>query len=63
MYSMFYSKLKNGVKNYTTNIGGFKDFLCNDEEISNAGGIYIITGNKELMKQINYLMQKAEPRV
>ena len=63
MYSMFYSKLKNGVKNYTTNIGGFKDFLCNDEEISNAGGIYIITENKELMKQINYLMQKAEPRV
>ena len=63
MYSMFYSKLKNGVKNYTTNIDGFKDFLCNDEEISNAGGIYIITENKELMKQINYLMQKAEPRV
>ena len=63
MYSMFHSKLKNGVKNYTTNIDGFKDFLCNDEEISNAGGIYIISENKELMKQINYLMQKAEPRV
>ena len=62
MYSMFYSKVTNGVKNYTSNLGGFKDFLCNDEEISNAGGVYIITENKELLEQIDYLIKNAEPR-
>ena len=62
MYCMFYSKVTNGVKNYTSNLGGFKDFLCNDEEISNAGGVYIITENKELLEQIDYLIKNAEPR-
>ena len=62
MYSMFYSEVTNGVKNYTSNLGGFKDFLCNDEEISNAGGVYIITENKELLEQIDYLIKNAEPR-
>ena len=61
MYSMFYSKLKNGVKNYTSSIiKGFKDLVLDNEEIYKSGGVYIITENKELMKQINYLMQKAE---
>ena len=62
MYSMFYSKVTNGVKNYTSNLGGFRDFLCNDKEISNAGGVYIITENKELLEQIDYLIKNAEPR-
>ena len=42
---------------------GFAAFTTTDVEISKYGGIYIITENSELMKQIDYLMQKAEPRV
>lgn len=60
-YCMTYSTIKNGVKNYTSSIiKGFKDLVFDNEEIYKSGGVYIITENKELMKQINYLMQKAE---
>ena len=62
IYSMSWSKLTNGVKNYTSNLGGFKDFLCNDKEISNAGGVFIITENEVLLEQIDYLIKNAEPR-
>ena len=58
---MTYSTIKNGVKNYTSSIiKGFKDLVFDNEEISKSGGVYIITENSELMKQINYLMQNAE---
>ena len=61
-YAITYSAVKNGVKNYTSSvIKGFKELVFDNKEISESGGIYIITENKELMKQINYLMQKAEP--
>ena len=61
-YAMTYSNIRNSIKNYTSSlIKGFKDLVFDTKEISNAGGIYIITKNEELMKQINYLMQKAEP--
>ena len=40
-------------------VGGFKEFTFNDQEISESGGVFIITENDELMKQIDYLMQKA----
>ena len=61
-YCMTYSTIKKGVKNYTSSIiKGFKDLVFNNEEIYKSGGVYIITENKELMKQINYLTQKAEP--
>ena len=63
-YCMTYSTVKNSVKNYTSSVTkGFKDLVFDNEEISKSGGVYIITENSELMKQINYLMQKAEPRV
>ena len=39
---------------------GFSEFTTTDVEISKYGGVYIITENSELMKQINYLMQTAE---
>ena len=39
---------------------GFNTFIVSDNEIPEYGGVYIITENKELVKQINYLMQKAE---
>ena len=63
-YCMTYSTVKNSVKNYTSSvIKGFKDLVFDNEEISKSGGVYIITENSELMKQINYLMQNAEPYV
>ena len=36
---------------------GFSDFSVNETEISESGGIYIITENTELVKQVDYLMQ------
>ena len=61
-YCMTYSTVKNSVKNYTSSIiKGFKDLVFDNEEIYKSGGVYIITENSELMKQINYLMQNAEP--
>ena len=60
-YCMTYSTVKNSVKNYTSSvIKGFKDLVFSNEEISKSGGVYIITENSELMKQIDYLMRKAE---
>ena len=37
---------------------GFSDFSVNETEISESGGIYVITENTELVKQVDYLMQK-----
>ena len=60
-YAMVYSNIRNSIKNYSSSvIKGFKDLVFDNKEISESGGIYIITENKELMKQINYLMRKAE---
>ena len=40
---------------------GFSAFATTDAEISKYGGVYIITENSELMKQIDILKKKAEP--
>lgn len=62
-YCMTYSTVKNSVKNYTSSvIKGFKDLVFDNEEISKSGGVYIITENKELLEQIDYLIKNAEPR-
>ena len=59
-YCMTYSTIKNGVKNYTRSIiKGFKDLVFDNEEIYKSGGVYIISENKELVKQINYLVQSV----
>ena len=42
---------------------GFSAFATTDAEISKYGGVYIITENSELMKQIDILKKKAEPHV
>ena len=42
---------------------GFSAFVTTDAEISKYGGVYIITENSELMKQIDILKKKAEPHV
>ena len=60
-YGLTYSTIKNGIKNYTSSvIKGFKELIFDNETISESGEVYIITKNKELMKQIDYLMQKVE---
>ena len=61
MYSVYWSRLKKGTKNYNIGGDGFKDFGCNDQELSETGGVYIITENKEFMDQIDILRQKSVP--
>lgn len=58
-YSTYWSSLNNGVRNLIDR-DGFSDFSTNDNEISESGGIYIITENKELVKHIDYLIENAE---
>ena len=61
-YGLTYSTIKNGIKNYTSSgIKGFKKLVFDTAGISESDEVYIITKNKELMEQINYLIQKAEP--
>ena len=60
VYGIIYSKLKPGIINYTSHIKGFKDVLLDDKDISASGGVFIITENKELLEQINYLAQNAK---
>ena len=57
-YGMTYSEIKNGIKNFISTIKGFKELLFDNETTSESEEVYIITKNKELMEQINYLMQK-----
>lgn len=61
-YSTYWSSLNNGVRNLIDG-DGFSDFSTNDNEISESGGIYIITENKELVKHIDYLIENAELEV
>ena len=58
MYYISWNISSNSVKNSKCD-HGFSDFTTINTEISESGGIYIITENKELMEQIDYLMQKA----
>ena len=60
---MYWSRLIDGVKNYRIDKDGFKNFACNDQEIMESKGVFIITENTELLKQIDILMKKAEPEV
>ena len=59
-YSIRWSAVNNIAKCYDAGVNGFKEFLFYDKELSESGGIYIITENKELMKQIDYLIRKSE---
>ena len=61
-YGIIYSKLKPGIRNYTSHVKGFKDVLLDDKDISESGGVFIITKNEVLMEQIDYLIKNAEPR-
>ena len=58
-YSIRWSGINNAAKCYNAGVYGFKEFLFYDKELSESGEIYIITENKELMKQIDYLVQRV----
>ena len=61
MYNMYWSRLIDGVKNYRIDKDGFKNFACDDQDIMESKGVFIITENTELLKQIDILMKKSEP--
>lgn len=64
IYSIHWSKANNRIMNYDIRlvVGGFKEFTFNDQEISESGGVYIITENTELVEQIDYLIKNTESR-
>ena len=62
-YSAYWSRNNNIVKAITNGREGFKDFVCTDREIMQSKGVFIITKNEELMKQIDILKKKADPIV
>ena len=59
-YSVYWSRNNNIVKAITNGREGFKDFVCTDREIMQSKGVFIITKNEELMKQIDILKKKTE---
>ena len=54
-----WNNLKGSVENGSYEYG-FSRFTMSDREISDYVGIFIITENKELLEQINYLAQNAK---
>ena len=60
LYSVYWSRANNSIRNYNSGVEGFKSFLCYYNEISYSKGVFILTENKELMKQIDILKKKAE---
>ena len=57
-YNMFWSRLGNCVKNHIIYGDGFNNFICEEQELIQSKGVFIITKNSELMKQIDVLMKK-----
>ena len=60
MYTIAWYNLKTGVRNYNDGKNGFKNFVCNDKEIMKSKGVFVITENEELTKQIYILMKNSE---
>lgn len=60
MYSMHWSRIQNRVKNFINGGDGFKDFVCNDQELIESKGVFIITENTEFMEQVDILKQKSD---
>ena len=50
----------NAARCYGTNEFGFNELSFDYQELSESGGVFIITENKELLEQINYLAQNAK---
>ena len=51
----------NAARCYGTNEFGFNELSFDYQELSESGGVFIITENEELMKQIDILKKKVEP--
>ena len=60
LYSVYWSRANNSIRNYNSGVIGFKAFLCYDVERSYSKGVFVISENSELMKQIDILKKKAE---
>ena len=59
VYYLSWNNLKGYVENGSYEYG-FSRFTMSDREISDYVGVFIITENKELLEQINYLAQNAK---
>ena len=60
LYSVYWSRANNSIRNYNSGVEGFKSFLCYYTERLYSKGVFILTENKELMKQRDILKKKAE---
>ena len=60
MYVIRWFKNDNAAKCYVTDEFGFNKLSFDYQELSESGGVFIITENEELMKQIDYVSQKSE---
>ena len=60
MYFMEWSRFRNRGITHKSVGAGFKDFACNEQEIMKSEGVFIITENTELTKQVNVLLKKSE---
>ena len=63
MYSIYWSRVNNSIRNFNNGFEGFKDFICDGTELKHSKGAFIITENEELMKQIDILKKKSDPVV
>ena len=61
MYVIRWFKIDNAAKCYVTDEFGFNELSFDYYELSESGGVFIITENEELMKQIGTLTKIAEP--
>lgn len=60
MYFIRWYRNDNSTKCYANNLSGFNVFSVDYQELSESGGVFIITENEELMKQIYILNKNAE---
>ena len=61
MYVIRWFKNDNAAKCYVTDEFGFNELSFDYQELSESEGVFIITENEELMKQIDILKKKVEP--
>ena len=60
IYVIRWFKNDNAAKCYVTDEFGFNELSFDYQELSESGGVFIITENEELLKQVDYVSQKSE---
>ena len=60
MYVIRWFKIDNAAKCFVTDEFGFNKLSFDYQELSESGGVFIITENEELLKQVDYVSQKSE---